>query len=150
MTLRNIFRFEELTLIEIIILGAISTLVAFVILPEKDVPIVATDIVSVEQFDEYPLIAWKDVDTKGDIVKIKYRVFDDKTYIKIYDMNGEVVHKQPFTRSPWDNGTPRDFTYNWTLYYTQDYGDDIPPGEYEIRVCHKYDRNVILSTVITI
>jgi len=150
MTLRNIFRFEELTLIEIIILGAISILVAFVILPEKDVPIVATDIVSVEQFDEYPLIAWKDVDTKGDIVKIKYRVFDDKTYIKIYDMNGEVVHKQPFTRSPWDNGTPRDFTYSWTLYYTQDYGDDIPPGEYEIRVCHKYDRNVNLSTVITI
>ena len=150
MTLRNIFRFEDLTLAEMITLGAISLVVIFLVLPEKEVSIVVDDIVSEEQFDEYPLIAWKDVDTKGDIVKIKYRVFDDKTYIKIYDMNGEVVHKQPFTRSPWDNGTPRDFTYSWTLYYTQDYGDDIPPGEYEIRVCHKYDRNVNLSTVVTI
>ena len=150
MTLRDILGFGDLTLGEVLTIAAIGIVLLIVILPEKDVPIVATDIVSVEQFDEYPLIAWKDVDTKGDIVKIKYRVFDDKTYIKIYDMNGEVVHKQPFTRSPWDNGTPRDFTYSWTLYYTQDYGDDIPPGEYEIRVCHKYDRNVNLSTVITI
>ena len=150
MTLRDILGFGDLTLGEVLTIAAIGSVLVIVILPEKDVPIVATAIVSVEQFDEYPLIAWKDVDTKGDIVKIKYRVFDDKTYIKIYDMNGEVVHKQPFTRSPWDNGTPRDFTYNWTLYHTQDYGDDIPPGEYEIRVCHKDDRNVNLSTVITI
>ena len=150
MTLRDMFTFEELTLAEVLALGAISLVLVFVILPEKEVTISATDIVSEEQFDEYPLIAWKDVDKKGDIVKIKYRVFDDKTYIKIYDTKGRVVHKQPFTRSPWDNGTPRDFTYNWTLYHTQDYGDDIPPGEYEIRVCHKYDRNINLSTVITI
>jgi len=150
MTLRNIFRFEELTLIEIIILGAISALLAFVILPEKEVSIVATDIVSTEQFNEYPLIAWKDIDKKGDIIKIKYRVRNTETYIKVYDTNGVVVHKQPFYRSPWDDGTPRDFTYNWMLYYTQDYGDEIPPGEYEIRVCYKYDRNVDLSTTITI
>ena len=150
MTLRDIFRFEELTLIEILTLGAISIVLALIILPEKDVPIVATDIVSTEQFDEYPLIAWKDTDKKGDIVKIKYRVRNTETYIKVYDITGRVVHKQPFRRSPWDDGTPRDFTYNWMLYYTQDYGDDIPPGEYEIRVCHKYDRNIDLSTVITI
>jgi hypothetical protein len=150
MTLRDIFRFKELTLIEVITLGAISIVLALIILPEKDVPIVATDIASTEQFDEYPLIAWKDTDKKGDIVKIKYRVRNTETYIKVYDITGRVVHKQPFRRSPWDDGTPRDFTYNWMLYYTQDYGDDIPPGEYEIRVCHKYDRNVDLSTTITI
>jgi len=150
MTLRDMFTFEELTLAEVLTLGAISLVLIFVILPEKEVTISATDIVSTEQFDEYPLIAWKDVDKKGDIVRIKYRVFDDKTYIKIYDMKGGVVHKQPFTRSPWEDGTPRDFTYNWTLYYTQDYGDDILPGEYEIRVCHRYDRNVALLTTITV
>ena len=90
------------------------------------------------------------LDKKGDIIKIKYRVFKDKTYIKVYDMTGKVVHKQPFHRSPWDDGTPRDFIYNWTLYYTQDYGDEIPPGDYEIRVCQKYDRNIELLTTITI
>jgi len=150
MTLRDIFRFEELTIIEILTLTAISIVIAFIILPDKEVPITAIDFVSTEQFDEYPLVAWSDTDKKGDVIKIKYRVFKDKTYIKVYDMTGKVVHKQPFTRSPWDDGTPRDFTYNWTLYYTQDYGDEIPPGDYEIRVCQKYDRNIELLTTITI
>jgi hypothetical protein len=36
------------------------------------------------------------------------------------------------------------------LYYTEDYGDDIPPGEYEIQVCYRYSRNVELSILITI
>ena len=67
-----------------------------------------------------------------------------------YDIKGVEVHKQPFQRSPWEDGTPRDFTYNWMLYYTQDYGDEIPPGEYEIRVCHIYSRNIDLRTWITI
>ena len=149
MTLRDIFRFEELTLIEILTLGAISIVLAFVILPEKDVP-TTINIITEDQFNEYPRIAWKDADKNGDIIRIKYRVRNTETYIKVYDANGVAVHKQPFQRSPWDDGTPRDFTYNWMLYYTQDYGDEIPPGEYEIRVCHKYDRNVDLSTTITI
>jgi len=103
-----------------------------------------------ETFNEYPLTAWHDTDKKGDVVKIKYRVYHSDTFIEVVNDEGKVVHKQPFQRSPWDDGRARDFTYSWTLYYTQDYGDEIPPGEYEIRVCHKYSRNVDLSTRITI
>ena len=142
--------FKNLTFAEEITLAAIAIVLTLVIMPEKNVSIATKEIVVDEQFDEYPLLAWKSTDKKGDIVKIKYRVRNSETYIKVYDANGVVVHKQPFHRSPWDDGTHRDFTYNWMLYYTQDYGDEIPPGEYEIRVCHKYDRNVDLSTYITI
>ena len=103
-----------------------------------------------DTFNEYPLTVWHDTDKKGDVVKIKYRVYHSDTFIEVVNDEGKVVHKQPFQRSPWDDGRARDFTYSWTLYYTQDYGDEIPPGEYEIRVCHKYSRNVDLSTRITI
>ena len=103
-----------------------------------------------ETFNEYPLTAWHDTDKKGDVVKIKYRVYHSDTFIEVVNDEGKVVHKQPFQRSPWDDGRARDFTYSWTLYYTQVYVDEIPPGEYEIRVCHKYSRNVDLSTRITI
>ena len=36
------------------------------------------------------------------------------------------------------------------LYYTEDYGDDIPPGEYQIQVCYKYSSNIgmILDIII--
>ena len=103
-----------------------------------------------ETFNEYPLTAWHDTDKKGDVVKIKYRVYHSDTFIEVVNDEGKVVHKQPFQRSPWDDGRARDFTYSWTLYYTQDYGDQIPPGEYEIRVCHIYSRNIDLRTRITI
>ena len=149
MTLRDIFRFEELTLIEILTLGAISIVLAFVILPEKDVP-TTINIITEDQFNEYPLIAWKDTDEKGDIIKIKYRVHNTETYIKVYDINGVVVHKQPFQRDPWEDGRSRDFTYDWMLYATEDYGDEIPPGDYQIQVCHKYSRNVVMVLDIII
>ena len=97
-----------------------------------------------------PLTAWKDFDKKGDIVKIRYRVSYKDTFIEVVNDKGKVVHKQPFQRSPWEDGTPRDFTYHWMLYYTQDYGDEIPPGEYEIRVCHRYSANVDLRIWITV
>ena len=103
-----------------------------------------------ETFNEYPLPVWHDTDKKGDVVKIKYRVYHSDTFIEVVNDEGKVVHKQPFQRSPWDDGRARDFTYNWMLYYTQDYGDEIPPGEYEIRVCHKYSRNVDLRIWITV
>ena len=148
MTIKDLFK--DLTFTEEMTLLATAMVLVLIILPEKSVSITAKEVVVDEQFDEYPLIAWKDTDKKGDIVKIKYRVRNTETYIKVYDTNGKVVHTQPFQRGPWEDGRFRDFTYNWTLYYTQDYGDDILPGEYEIRVCHKYDRNVDLSTTITI
>jgi len=150
MTLRDILGFKDLTLEELLTIAATGLILLVAVLPEKEVPIVVTDIFSSEQFDEYPLIAWKDVDKKGDIVKIKYRVRNTETYIKVYDVTGYVVHTQPFQRSPWSDGRSRDFTYSWMLYNTQDYGDEIPPGEYEIRVCHIYSRNIDLRTWITI
>tara|TARA_Y100000310_G_scaffold218278_1_gene219517 strand:- start:1120 stop:1563 length:444 start_codon:yes stop_codon:yes gene_type:complete len=141
--------YSELTLAEIIVLGVIAFIFLF-LLPASDEKVIEEPIVTEGTFDEYPLIAWKDTDKKGDIVRIKYRVFKDKTFIQVFNEDGMIVHDQPFQRNPWEDGTPRDFTYNWTLYYTQDYGDEIPPGDYEIRVCHLYPRNVDLVTWITI
>ena len=108
-----------------------------------------------QEFEEYPLIAWKSTQKKwngqqGNIVKIKYRVTQDKTFIQVLDDKGKVVHKQPIQRSPWDDGRSRDFTYVWMLYATEDYGDEILPGEYQIQVCHKYSRNVDMVLDITI
>jgi len=108
-----------------------------------------------DTFEDYPLIAWKDTQEKwngelGDIVKIKYRVFNEDTFIQVVDSADQLVHVQPFERSPWDDGRSRDFTYTWMLYYTEDYGDDIPPGEYQIQVCYKYSRNVDMILDITI
>ena len=134
--------------LEVIVGILIVIIVAVLLMPKEEVS--NEPIIIEETFNEYPLTAWHDTDKKGDVVKIKYRVSYKDTFIEVVDGIGTVVHKQPFQRSPWEDGTPRDFTYNWMLYYTQDYGDEIPPGEYEIRVCHKYSRNVDLSTRITI
>jgi len=132
-----------------VIVGTLMVIIVTVLLMPKgkvsNEPIIIED-----TFNEYPLTVWHDTDKKGDVVKIKYRVYHSDTFIEVVNDEGKVVHKQPFQRSPWDDGRARDFTYSWMLYYTQDYGDEIPPGEYEIRVCHKYSRNVDLSTRITI
>ena len=135
-------------ILEVIVGTLLVIIIAVLLMPKEEVtnkPVIIED-----TFNQYPLIAWKDYDKKGDIVKIRYRVSNRDTFIEVLDDKGRVVHKQPFQRSPWKDGTPRDFTYNWMLYYTQDYGDEIPPGEYEIRVCHKYSRNIDLRTWITI
>ena len=135
-------------ILEVIVGTLMVIIVTVLLMPKEKVsnePIIIEDI-----FNEYPLTAWHDTDKKGDVVKIKYRVYHSDTFIEVVNDEGKVVHKQPFQRSPWDDGRARDFTYSCTLYYTQDYGDEIPPGEYEIRVCHKYSRNVDLSTRITI
>ena len=132
-----------------IIVGTLMVIIFAVLLMPKE-KVSNEPIIIEDTFNEYPLTVWHDTDKKGDVVKIKYRVYHSDTFIEVVNDEGKVVHKQPFQRSPWDDGRARDFTYSWTLYYTQDYGDEIPPGEYEIRVCHKYSRNVDLSTRITI
>ena len=132
-----------------VIVGTLMVIIVTVLLMPKE-KVSNEPIIIEDTFNEYPLTVWHDTDKKGDVVKIKYRVYHSDTFIEVVNDEGKVVHKQPFQRSPWDDGRARDFTYNWTLYYTQDYGDEIPPGEYEIRVCHKYSRNVDLSTRITI
>ena len=141
--------------LEKIMVGLICSALAFTFIFKSDKPEVIAEPVVGEAFEEYPLIAWKDTQEKwngkqGDIVKIKYRVFNKDTFIQIINSEGEVVHVQPFQRSPWDDGRYRDFTYTWMLYYTEDYGDDIPPGEYQIQVCHIYSRNVDMILDITI
>jgi len=134
--------------LEIIVGTLMVIIIAVLLMPKEEVS--NEPIIIEETFDEYPLMAWHDTDKKGDIIKIRYRVSNRDTFIEVLDDKGKVVHKQPFQRSPWPDGKSRDFTYNWMLYYTQDYGDEILPGEYEIRVCHKYSRNVELSTRIII
>ncbi len=132
-----------------VIVGTLMVIIVTVLLMPKE-KVSNEPIIIEDTFNEYPLTVWHDTDKKGDVVKIKYRVYHSDTFIEVVNDEGKVVHKQPFQRSPWDDGRARDFTYNWMLYYTQDYGDEIPPGEYEIRVCHKYSRNVDLSIWITI
>ena len=132
-----------------VIVGTLMVIIVTVLLMPKE-KVSNEPIIIEDTFNEYPLTVWHDTDKKGDVVKIKYRVYHSDTFIEVVNDEGKVVHTQPFQRSPWDDGRARDFTYNWMLYYTQDYGDEIPPGEYEIRVCHKYSRNVDLSTRITI
>ena len=132
-----------------VIVGTLMVIIITVLLMPKE-KVSNEPIIIEDTFNEYPLTVWHDTDKKGDVVKIKYRVYHSDTFIEVVNDEGKVVHKQPFQRSPWDDGRARDFTYNWMLYYTQDYGDEILPGEYEIRVCHKYSRNVDLRTWITI
>ena len=132
-----------------------SVILIFTFVDFGNDPIQKEVAVDTSGYEDYPLIAWKDTQEKwngkhGDIVKIKYRVFNRDTFIQVINNEGEVVHTQPFQRSPWDDGRPRDFTYTWMLYYTEDYGDDIPPGEYQIQVCYIYSRNVDMVLDITI
>jgi len=134
--------------LEVIVGTLMVIIIAILLMPKEEVS--NEPIIIEETFNEYPLIAWHDTDKKGDVVKIKYRVSNRDTFIEVVNEKGRVVHKQPFQRSPWNDGRSRDFTYSWVLYDTQDYGDEIPPGEYEIRVCHKYSRNIDLRTWITI
>ena len=134
--------------LEVIVGILIVIIVAVLLMPKEEVS--NEPIIIEETFNEYPLTSWRDTDKKGDVVKIRYRVSEENTFVEVVNDKGKVVHKQPFQRSPWDDGRSRDFTYSWVLYDTQDYGDEIPPGEYEIRVCHKYSRNIDLRTWIII
>ena len=139
---------------KIVIVLTVVVLV-FVFTPREKPVIDDTPIIG-QEFEEYQLLAWKSTHKKwngihGDIVKIRYRVTSDKTFIQIINANtGKVVHKQPYERNPWDDGQSRDFTYVWMLYDTEDYSDDIPSGDYQIQVCHKYSGNVDMKLDITI
>jgi len=148
------FLMKDATIQEKIVIVLIAVVIVFVYWPVDEQVVDDTPIIG-QEFEEYPLIAWKSTQKKwngqqGNIVKIKYRVTQDKTFIQVLDDKGKVVHKQPIQRSPWDDGRSRDFTYVWMLYDTEDYGDEISPGEYQIQVCHKYSGNVDMVLDITI
>ncbi len=143
------------TTIEWILIASIGVILVFTFGNLGDEPIKQEVVIDESGYEDYPLVAWEDTQKKwdgelGDVVKIKYRVFNDDTFIQIVNDENVVVHTQPFQRSPWEDGRYRDFTYTWMLYYTEDYGNDIPPGEYEIRVCYKHSRNVDMILLITI
>ena len=154
MKIKDLF-LTDATLQEKIIIVLIAVVLVFVFTPREKSVIDDTPIIG-QEFEEYPLLAWKSTHKKwngihGDIVKIRYRVTRDKTFIQIINANtGKVVHKQPYERNPWDDGRSRDFTYVWMLYDTEDYSDDIPSGDYQIQVCHKYSGNVDMKLDITI
>ena len=154
MTLKDLLLLEA-TLPEKIVIVLTIGILAFVFAPREEQVIDDTPIIG-QEFEEYPLLAWKSTHKKwngihGDIVKIRYRVTHDKTFIQVIDINtGKVVHKQPYERGPWEDGRSRDFTYVWMLYATEDYSDDIQPGNYQIQVCNKYADNVDMVLDITI
>ena len=141
--------------LEWILIASISAILVFTFVDFSGKSTKKEVIIDESAYEDYPLVAWKDTHEKwngkhGDILKIKYRVFNDDTFIQVVNSERELVHTQPYQRSPWEDGRFRDFTYTWMLYYTEDYGDDIPPGEYQIRVCYKYSRNIdkILDIII--
>lgn len=110
--------------------------------------------VSDQQFDSHPLIAWPEVDKRGNVCKIKYRVDNHDTKLWIYDFDsGELVHEQPYTRDPSiQDGSYRDFTYTWKLYKTE-WTNEIQPGTYQIIVGGNYEphsANGKVSTLIDI
>ena len=154
MKIKDLF-LTDATLQEKIIIVLIAVVLVFVFTPREKSVIDDTPIIG-QEFEEYPLLAWKSTHKKwngtyGDIVKIRYRVTRDKTFIQVIDINtGKVVHKQPYERNPWEDGRSRDFTYIWMLYDTEDYSNYISPGNYQIQVCHKYSRNVDIALDITI
>jgi len=139
-----------------IVIGTLIIIILGTILNSSLSKEVSNEPVNIEDtFDDYPLIASPSTQKKwngedGNIIKIKYRVMYDETFILVLDMMGNIVHKQPYTRSPWEDGRFRDFTYHWMLYYTEDYGHDIPPGNYQIQVCHINSLNVDMILDITI
>jgi len=118
-------------------LVAITSMVLFYTFADfSDVPIKQEVVIDEMAYEDFPLIAWFDTEEKwdksiGDVVKIKYRVFNHNSRIWVYDENGYVVHKQPYDRDPSDDGTPRDFTYSWRLYKSE-WSDEIEPGDYTI------------------
>ena len=153
MKIKDLF-LTDATLQEKIIIVLIAVVLVFVFTPREKPVIDDTPIIG-QEFEEYPLLAWKSTHKKwngihGDIVKIRYRVTRDKTFIRVLNDMGKVVHKQPYERNPWEDGRSRDFTYVWMLYATEDYSEDIPPGDYQIQVCHKYSSNVDMILDITI
>ena len=120
-------------------LVAITSMVLFYTFADfSDVPIKQEVVIDEMAYEEFPLIAWFGTEEKwdksiGNVVKIKYRVFNHNSRIWVYDENGYVVHKQPFDRDPNDDGSSRDFTYSWRLYESE-WSEKIVPGDYTIRM----------------
>ena len=102
--------------LEWILIASISAILVFTFVDFSGKSTKKEVIIDESAYEDYPLTAWKDTHEKwngkqGDILKIKYRVFNDDTFIQVVNSERELVHTQPFQRSPWDDGRFRDFTY---------------------------------------
>ena len=154
MTIKEFFTLD-VSPTEKILIGLVVIIAVGVFLSDDGGTDVVEAVMPDSTFNEYPLIAWTSTQKKwndelGNIVKIKYQVFKRDTKLWIYDVEtDEVVHEQPYHRNPRDDGTPRIFTYHWMLWESE-YGPEILPGEYEIRLCSRVPYNVLLRTWITI
>ena len=65
--------------LEVIVGSLMVIIIAILIMPKEEVsndPIIIED-----TFNDFPLAAWKDYNKKGEIVKIRYRVTEEKTFI---------------------------------------------------------------------
>ena len=99
-----------------------------------------TQIPTVENFDEFPLMAWQTLDKDGgSCVKVRYAIMRDNTKLYMFDNAGTVVHEQPLILSPYKDGRDRVETYVWKLYRTE-WSDYIAPGLYYITVGTKFDK----------
>ena len=129
--------------LEIVLFGLIMVVLGITYFGDDEaVESVQKPIVSQEEFDEYPLYAWKDTHETwnckiGDNVKIRYRVKNSNTKIWVIDSNFTVVHEQSVKRDPKPDGTPRDFTWTWKLYKSER-TQYIEPGDYKIIVGGMY------------
>jgi len=139
--------------IEIVLFGLIMVVLGITYFGDDEVVEgVQKPIVSQEEFDEYPLYAWKSTHEKwngkiGDIVKIRYRVKSSNTKIWVIDSNFKVVHEQSVKRDPRPDGTPRDFTGTWKLYKSER-TQYIEPGDYTIIVGGMYKPTSIMGKLI--
>ena len=94
------------TKLEWILIATIGVILAFTFSNFGNESIRKEVIIDESAYEDYPLMAWEDTQKKwdgelGDVVKIKYRVFNDDTFIQIVNDENVVVHTQPFQRSPW-------------------------------------------------
>ena len=74
-----------------IIIGLTAIILLYTFYPKDDSEIKQEVVIDDSGYEDYPLIAWKDTQEKwngelGDIVKIKYRVFNDDTFNKLINV----------------------------------------------------------------
>ena len=131
---------DKNTFLELALISAICFVLGFILFSNGTETQTQNEPI-VEQFDDYPLVAWQTTDKDGrECVKVKYRVLKEKTRLFMYNSEGKKVHHQPISLSPHGDGRDRVETYVWKLYRTE-WTDRIPPGEYIIIVGTDYDRS---------
>ena len=131
---------DKNTFLELALISAICFVLGFIVFYDNSETQTQNEPI-VEQFDDYPLIAWQTTDKDGkECVKVKYRVLKEKTRLYMYNSDGKKVHHQPISLSPHKDGRDRVETYVWKLYRTE-WTDKIPPGEYLIIMGTEFDRS---------